>query len=514
MGEISWANPLGRYPPRVGMGTVRTSNVSAMNLSSQLQRHFGFTEFRPGQKEACQAIVEGRDTVVLMPTGAGKSLCYQLTGVIRDGVTLVVSPLISLAKDQAEALREHNQPTVVLNSTRTAKQIEKARQRISAGGVKFVLTTPERLQKTDICELLCEVGVGLMVVDEAHCVSQWGHDFRPDYLCLPAVRQRLGNPPLVALTATASTRTLDEIRMSLRLSQPEVIRTGIDRPNLALEVRRCYSAEDKLAQLRQALEVEGVLERTEPAIVYCGTTKTVDQLSHALGGLRYHGRMRKAEREAAQEAFMDGPPAVMYATNAFGLGIDKCDIRQVIHVELPGSLEAYYQEIGRAGRDGKRSRCTLLYDPNDIDLRKMFAGGMVEASKIMTAHHTLVRGVEEFGEAETVALSKLTPISPLGRGALKSCFQLLSSRGIVAPAGRGRWRLIDRDMDHAVADRLEESTRVRSEDRQVALREMVEFAEASCCRWEILREHFGVNAAVSDVHCLCDHCGAQVAVGA
>ncbi|WP_339888485.1 DEAD/DEAH box helicase [Rhodopirellula europaea] len=174
-----------------------------MDLLAHLDRCFGFQSFRHGQREACESIVAGKDTIVLMPTGAGKSLCYQLPGILRDGVTLVVSPLISLAKDQAEHLKEAGQPTVVLNSTRTAKQIESARSKISAGEVKFVLTTPERLQKTDICELLAGVGVGLMVVDEAHCVSQWGHDFRPDYLCLPSIRERLGNPPLAALTATA-----------------------------------------------------------------------------------------------------------------------------------------------------------------------------------------------------------------------------------------------------------------------------------------------------------------------
>ena len=485
--------------------------MKKINLENELQRLFGFDRFRTGQRQAVEAILDGRDTLVLLPTGSGKSLCYQFAGQLLDGVTLIVSPLISLAQDQAAHLKAIGLNTVILNSTKSKKQIETARKRIRSGDVKFVITTPERLQRTDICELLADVGVGLMAVDEAHCISSWGHDFRPDYQCLAHVRERLGRPALVAVTATAGPKTVDEIRVALEMNDPAIIRGSIYRPNLLLNVEVANSPREKIAALGKALNLKGDLERTEPAIVYCASTKAVDELSRSLGGLAYHGKMRKADRLESHKRFMDSPAAVMFATNAFGLGIDKPGIRQVVHFELPGSLESYYQEIGRAGRDGGLARCTLIFDRADIDLRKMFAGGSIDATEIRTAHRTLVLGVDKFGDGEVVALSKIKPISPMGPAKLKTCFQLLSSRGVVAPAGRGTWRLLRKELPSARAELLAEETVVRAEDRQIALQDMIKFAESNECRWQRLREYFAEPSSSVIDDCQCDNCSRRFA---
>lgn len=487
--------------------------ASPRRLRQRLRDEFGFHQFRPGQAQACQSAMDGRDTLVLMPTGSGKSLCYQLPGLALEGVTVVVSPLISLAEDQAQHVRDLGYTAVILNSSRSAKQIKKSHEMITSGSAEFVFTTPERLQQTDLCEVVREVGVDLFVIDEAHCVSQWGHDFRPDYLSLHYARKRLGDPPILAMTATASERTIDDICHSLRLDEPTIITTGVDRPNLQLTVHACANDEEKLAALRSLLHGNGELSANEPTIVYCATTKTAERLREVIDDLRvptlcYHGKMKKQDRLAAQEAFMKGEPAVMFATNAFGLGIDKPDIRQVIHYEMPGSLEAYYQELGRAGRDGELARCTLLYHPQDSQLQKLFAAGAIDSSQLTTAHHTLRQGIERFADEEgAVKLSQLREISPLGNSVLKQCLQLLASQGLVAPAGKGRWCCVV-EVDRDVMDRIADRARGRTEDRQVALRQMVEYAESRQCRWARLLDYFG-DVPAPDRRCQCDHCRSE-----
>lgn len=481
-------------------------------LRGRLEDVFGFKRFRPGQSKACRAAMDGRDTLILMPTGSGKSLCYQLPGLELDGVTVVVSPLISLAEDQAASLQENGIEAVILNSSKSKKQVKQFRDDVRSGRSEFVFTTPERLQQTDLCELLAEVGVDLFVIDEAHCVSQWGHDFRPDYLCLQHARRRLGNPPILAMTATASPRTVDDILACLRLNDPVVVANSVYRSNLRLEVIQCQSTANKDHHVRRLLTSDDYLVANEPAIVYCSTIKAVERLVDQFSDLPvpvhgYHGRMKKGDRIASQNAFMDGPPGIMFATNAFGLGIDKPNIRRVIHYNIPGSLEAYYQEVGRAGRDGKNANCTLLFDPADLGVLKMFAGGHLDSSQLATAHHVLRQGVERWGGQDgSVSLTEITKISALGRQTLANCLQQLATRGLVAPMGRGRWVCLVDEIDHDITERLADEARQRSEDRQIALQQMVRFAEEHHCRWDKLLNHFDNDRELDLTFCRCDVC--------
>lgn len=483
-----------------------------VKLRERLEKSFGYSRFRPGQTAACRAAMEGRDTLILMPTGSGKSLCYQLPGLELEGVTVVVSPLISLAEDQAAGLRQIGCEAVILNSSKTPSEIKRFRADLQSGKAEFVFTTPERLQQTDLCELLREVGVDLFVIDEAHCVSQWGHDFRPDYLSLHHARKRLGDPPILAMTATASERTVDEIVSSLNLNDPVMVSSGIYRPNLRLSVMAADGQKQKDDHLRALLTSPASLVANEPAIVYCSTIKDVERLAQQFADIgppvfSYHGRMRKADRLESQNAFMVGPPAVMFATNAFGLGINKPDIRRVIHYALPASIEAYYQEVGRAGRDGQDAECTLLFDHADLRVLKMFAGGHVDSSQLATAHHCARQGVQRFGSEDgTVSLADLMKISALGRQTLQNCLQHLASRGLVAPAGRGRWRCLVDELSHHMVDRIAERARNRAEDRQIALRQMVRFGESFYCRWAALFKHFDDNSVLELQNCRCDAC--------
>ncbi len=475
-------------------------------LRSKLEEHFGFKRFRPGQAQAVEAAMQGRDAVVIMPTGSGKSLCYQLPALELKGVTVVVSPLIALADDQASHLAELEIHCVVLNSSRRVAELRAARQMIADGTTEFVFTTPERLQGTDLCEVLRKRGVDMLVIDEAHCVSQWGHDFRPDYLSLRWVRTQLGDPPVLALTATATSETLADIERSLRLKEPEIISTGINRPNIHLSVERFESEVDKQSRLAELLRLgDG------QAIVYVATTKACEELANFLAGLgidavHYHGQMRQADRTAAQEAFMTNRARVMVATNAFGLGIDKPDIRQVIHYHLSGSLESYYQEFGRSGRDGLPARGTLLYTPADRHLQRFFArSGGVTSTDLVNAHHAIVQAAQETGSDE-VGLGKILLRSPLKRGKLAACLQLLASYGIVAPMGKSDWRLLDAEVDRSQLERLADQSRERRAQQELRLEEMIQYAESSSCCWSRLLEYFGEDGSIVESCGRCDRC--------
>lgn len=350
------------------------------DLRQQLQDHFGLDEFRPSQREVIEDVLRGKDVLCVMPTGAGKSLCYQLPAVVGGGLTLVVSPLISLMEDQVQQLRDEGIAAAFLNSSLSASLKRETMEQLREGFEGLLYVAPERFGAPDFQELVRSLQPRLLAIDEAHCISQWGHDFRPDYFRLGDIRRNLGSPPCIALTATATEDVRNDIIRQLGLNEPTIVVTGFDRPNLSYQSRRTPKAKEKESELIS-------LVRAEPGsgIIYCATRKAVDEVTSLLSEslsdrpvFAYHAGMDPAARTANQEKFMATPRAIAVATNAFGMGINKPDIRLVVHFNIPGTIEAYYQEAGRAGRDGAPSRCVMLFSYQDRYTQEFFIDKMGE----------------------------------------------------------------------------------------------------------------------------------------
>jgi ATP-dependent DNA helicase RecQ len=462
---------------------------------------FGFETLRPGQREAIESVLAGRDTLVVMSTGAGKSAIYQIAGLLTDGATVVVSPLIALQRDQVEDLADRAAGGAAqLNSALPAAVRQRALAELAEDALEFLLLAPEQLANEDVLGELAAARPSLLVVDEAHCISEWGHDFRPDYLRLGAAADALGRPTILALTATAAPPVRDEIVERLHLRDANVLVRGFDRPNIGLAVERFHGdqgAERKLRALQDAIE-----EAPQPGIVYVATRRQAEELADALcdravSAASYHAGVRGAERDAVQERFVDGELDVVVATTAFGMGIDKADVRWVFHSEVSESLDAYYQEIGRAGRDGEPARAVLFYRSEDLGLRRFFAGtGHVDVDEIAQ----VLDAVRRAGGAPAAAalqqdleLSETKLATALSRLVEAGAVKVLPS-GAIEPVTTGAAAV-------RAAAESEEKRRAFERSRVDMMRG---YAETRECRRAFILSYFGEPFAPPCGHC--DNC--------
>lgn len=483
------------------MPRTATNSAAMRRVRTVLRDTFGLSRLRPGQSAVIERVLAGRPTLAVMPTGAGKSLCYQLPALLLEGRTVVISPLIALMKDQCESLRELGIAAVQVNSAIDSEEAAAAEQAVADGSAKIIMTTPERIADPAFLEKLGSHPVSLLAIDEAHCISQWGHDFRPAFLEIAHVLPRLGKPVVLALTATATDDIAEDICKQLGIPRDGVVNTSAYRRNLDLRVVSVAREDEKLAQvLKLVRATQG------SGIVYTATVKAAVAVHEALVaadesvGL-YHGKLPAGERTAAQEAFMKGERRVMVATNAFGLGIDKPDIRFVLHYQLPATLESYYQEAGRAGRDGELARCTLLFLRGDKAIQQFFMAGRYPGEEDASAIVQALKDQPAEGGAWTLPLLQAKVGRPKSK--LQVALGLLRKDRIVAQARDGTLKLLRKE---ASGGRLRELTegygRKRDLDRE-ALERMVFYAQTGQCRWRVLLDHLEDGDAPFE---RCEHC--------
>jgi len=498
-----------------------TAQPGADPLTALLSRHFGFSSFNPGQREPIDAILAGHDAVVVMPTGSGKSLCFQLPAMTLPGVTLVVSPLISLMKDQVDSLVERDIPATCLNSSVSVEDTVARVAALRRGETRLVYVAPERFRNQRFQSLLRELEISLLAIDESHCISQWGHDFRPDYVRLGEVVRNLPKTRVMALTATATPEVRNDIVLQLGLgkdarSAPQVFVRGFKRDNLRLIVAPCRSHGDKLERIRH------ILKEFPTGIIYCSTRKQVERVGAMLGELRvkhmiYHAGIPDDKRTLAQDRFMGGEVPVVVATNAFGMGVDRSDLRFVIHWDIPGSIEAYYQEVGRAGRDGALSHCELLYNYADVSTQQFFLDGSnPEPAVVLQLWHE-VRGIlapapqtctlEAWGERLMATDNKIT---------VHTCMGLFERAGLierrVGAGNRCYTTALSPGADIARLKALLPAIEEKRKRDQRKLDIMVRYVHSRQCRHRFVLDYFGEPASSANACGHCDFCGFNAAV--
>ncbi len=468
----------------------------------ELLAYFGLGEFRPGQRDAVVAALQGRDSLVVMPTGGGKSLCYQLPGIASADLTVVVSPLIALMADQYRRLRQGGHPVAMIASGMDADAAARALADVRSGQARIVLCSPERFGSAAFLNAIAERKVDLFAVDEAHCVSEWGHDFRPDYLRLRGVIDRLGFPPVMACTATATEQVGREISDRLGLRDPHTLRAGFDRPNLSFDVIPLEGTGSKARKL-MLLSLTLADAAARPAIVYCGTRREVEEVSEQLRlegllAVGYHAGLPADERASAQHRFMTGDAEIVVATNAFGMGVDKADVRSVIHWAIPKSVEAYRLQVGRAGRDGLPSRAILLSSRADLGrLINFIKGDALEAGHVLDYVRRL----------QTAATDGMVVIDAPRADRDRVCLGIAERAGLcrLQPAGGGQLAV---DLTHSQNSGAVASICRDARDRAWAAYHAVEaFASGSgTCRRRTLLDHFADSSRAAPEGRCCDVC--------
>lgn len=460
-----------------------------------LEKSFGFRRFLEAQENVIESVLSGRDTLVVMPTGGGKSLCYQFPALMLEGVTLVISPLIALMKDQVDALQQKGIAATLINSTLTpAEQRERIRS-LEAGQYKLVYIAPERFRHRAFVDALQGIKLALAAVDEAHCVSQWGHDFRPDYLGIGRALDKLGRPPVVALTATATPDVRSDIVTQLKLKDPAEFVAGFERPNLSLFIREVGGNDEKFQH------IENLIAAHRTGIIYAATRKNVEKISVALKDLKiphvaYHAGLNDDERKRAQERFIAREVPVAVATNAFGMGIDRGDLRFVAHFDIPGSVEAYYQEVGRAGRDGEASLCLLLFNYADKRTQEFFIEGANPEPATIRQIYAWLRSRPGHDVQMTLA-DMAEEIPDLSNDmALSSSLSILERRGFIErydiPGQRMRGtRVLTPDVPAGKLDLDDEALERKASRDWAKLDKMVSLAYHRGCRQQFILDYFG-----------------------